>query len=139
MRKNMKRFSLISAVLAAAFVATSAGSAQAAGARAVAGCNATGVYASGTFTNWTNNYTDMRITASDTKSDGHSVAVRFISKNDSGKIKYWPWHSNSNGYNTTRGWNTYASTGSGGLSYVGVQGAVMEGSTVVRYCTDWAS
>lgn len=81
----------------------------------------------------------MHITVSDEKSDGHSVAIRFISKDDNDKVKYWPWHSNSKGYNTFSSWDSYASTGSGGLSFIGVQGAVMEGSTVVRYCTDWAS
>ncbi|MGK9459984.1 hypothetical protein ACSLFT_08130 [Streptomyces sp. G6] len=139
MPTNMKRLSVVSAALAAAFVATSAGSAEAAGVRARAWCHATGVTAAGDFSNWTNNYTKMSLTVQDTLSDGRSVRIRFISKDDNDKIKYWSWHSNANGYNTARTWNTYASTGSGGLSYIGIQAAVMKGSTVVRTCTDWAS
>ncbi|MGW1472326.1 hypothetical protein ACWCQJ_13825 [Streptomyces olivaceus] len=139
MSNNLKRLSVASAALAAALVATSAGSAEAAGAQAQASCNVSGASGVGNFKNWTNNYADMSLTVKDTSSDGNSVAIRLISKDDNDKTKYWSWHSNANGYNKSVTWNTHASTGSGGLSYIGIQAAVIKNSAVVRYCTDWAS
>jgi hypothetical protein len=77
------------------------------------------------------------MTAYDTKEDGHHVAIRFISKEDvDGPIRYWSWHHNNDDGHITV--NTSASTAQGGLSYIGLEAAVFEGSDFIRSCKGWA-
>jgi hypothetical protein len=138
MMRNLKRISVVAVAFGAIFTAISTGSAQALGVDAFAACETTGVYASGTFHNWTNNYTDMELYVLDEGADRHHVGVRFVSKNANGSIRYWTWHEVFAGKGSHITVDTSASTAESGLSLIGVQGAVMEGSDIVRSCIDWA-
>ena len=139
MKKSLKRVTVISVAAAALFAATSTGSAQAIGINARADCTITGGNGAALFQNWTNNYTDISMNTMDTAADRHHTAVRFISKSSvNGSIRYWSWHHNYKGADKILRVSTSASTARGGLSHIGIQVAVMEGSEVLRSCKDWA-
>ncbi len=81
----------------------------------------------------------MSLITYDTKNDRRHVAVRFISKKDyDTKIRYWAWHHNYKGHNEKKVTKTSASTEKSGLSFIGIQAAVMDGSKVVKSCKSWA-
>jgi hypothetical protein len=48
------------------------------------------------------------------------------------------WHSDYDGNGSTLSFTTYASPTADHLDYIGAEVAVIEGSTVVRSCTDYA-
>jgi len=101
-----------------------------------AACRTTGANGSLTFTNPTALYTPINGWVNDNAADGHHVAIRFISNNTS-TTKYWPWHHEYGGHGTSLVITTSATDSSGGLNYLGLQVATMEGSRVVDICTDW--
>ncbi|MCX4725914.1 hypothetical protein [Streptomyces sp. NBC_01306] len=141
MRKKLAAAVSISGALMA--VLAGQGPAMAAegyGSPAYAACTPAGAAGGFTETGWTGAKASVKLElyVSDIRSDGHHVAVRFLSVNSYLKIKYWAWHSNYDGLDHTSRWNTTASD-SEGLYYTGVQVATLEGSKIISYCTDWAN
>ncbi|QEU93087.1 hypothetical protein CP970_21155 [Streptomyces kanamyceticus] len=97
-----------------------------------------GVDGYGHFKNWTHNSAKISFVTYDTLKDKRHVAIRLISKTDyDGKIRYWGWHHNRKGYNKKDVVETTASTGKYGLSYIGIQAAVMDGKKVAKSCKAW--
>ncbi|WP_340560434.1 hypothetical protein [Streptomyces sp. GSL17-111] len=70
----------------------------------------------------------------DTKADGHHPAIRFVTGDYNGNVKYWPWRHNYDGYGNTKHWRTRASY-DGGMFTMTVQVANFEGSRLLNYCT----
>jgi hypothetical protein len=133
----MKRLSTIGIAATAIFAAATVTNANAAAsATYTAACSTTGANGSLTFTNPTALYTPINGWVNDNAADGHHVAIRFIS-NDTNTTKYWPWHHEYNGKGSSLVVTTSATDSSGGLNYLGVQVATMEGSSVLHICTDW--
>ncbi|MFG3205957.1 hypothetical protein [Streptomyces sp. NPDC048192] len=104
-----------------------------------AACSVTGASGSLTFTNWSATHVDISGWVKDTAADGHHVAIRLVSIDEStGWVTEWPWHSDYDGNGSTLSFATYASPTADHLDYIGAEVAVIEGSTVVRSCTDYA-
>ncbi|MFI8350919.1 hypothetical protein [Streptomyces sp. NPDC085596] len=75
----------------------------------------------------------------DTAADGHHVAIRFVSIDEgTGWVTEWPWHSEYDGNGSTTSFTTYASPSGDDLDHIGAQVAVIEGSKIVRVCSDYA-
>ncbi|MEU7584216.1 hypothetical protein AB0B50_42300 [Streptomyces sp. NPDC041068] len=138
MQKTSQRIAAVGATAAAIFIATSTVNAHAIGSGGHAGCAVNGVDGRGFFKNWTHNSAKISLVTYDTQQDHRHVAIRLISKKDyDGKIRYWAWHHNRKGYNKKDVVETSASTGKSGLSYIGIQAAVMDGTRVVKSCKAW--
>ncbi|MFI0091022.1 hypothetical protein [Streptomyces bobili] len=74
----------------------------------------------------------------DTLADGHHARARLITEDVNGVIKYWPWHSDTNGANNGyESHNSYAINDSGIFDW-GIQVGRFEGSTRLNACADWA-
>lgn len=104
-----------------------------------ASCSTTGASGSSK-TQWTGNaYDTQKVTLSvkDTKADGHHVRVRYLTQQQSGTPRYWPWRSNTDGNGTTKVWETTAKSEYGIWGW-GVEIARFEGSTLLNSCVDWA-
>ncbi|MGW0854083.1 hypothetical protein [Streptomyces sp. NPDC002690] len=101
-------------------------------------CSTTGGSGSTVATYTDDPYDEVKVTlrVTDTLADGHHVRVRLITKNVSGVSVNWPWHSNTDGANTTVVWSTTAQSGYG-IYGQGVQVARFEGETLLNYCTRW--
>lgn len=128
----LKRLSVTGVAAVAIFATTTVTNASAA---TSAGCSVTGASGSLTFTNWSSHHVDISGWIKDTAADGHHVAIRFTSVDGyTGWVTEWPWHSNYNGNGTTVSFTTYANSSGDALDYIGAQVAVIEGSTIVRYC-----
>jgi len=138
MATRTKRISVAGIAATAIFTAVTVTNADAAASSTYsAACSTTGVKGALTFTNPTAVYSDISGWVTDNAADGHHVAIRLIS-NDTRNTKYWPWRHEYGGSGTTLIFETYVSDSGGDLNYLGAQVAVMEGSSVVRSCTDWA-
>ncbi|MFD5702096.1 hypothetical protein [Streptomyces lasiicapitis] len=139
MQKKCQRIAAVGATTAAIFIATSTVNAHALGSKGRAECNVNGVDAYGHFSNWQHDKAKMDLVTYDTRKDGYDVAIRFISKVDyDSKIRYWSWHYARKGYNTKTVVKTSASTGKSGLSFIGIQAAIVDGKRIVKSCKDWA-
>ncbi|MBJ7905473.1 hypothetical protein [Streptomyces sp. NPDC004100] len=133
----LKRLSVTGVAAVAIFATATVTNASAASGGAA--CSVTGASGSLTFTNWTAHHVDIKGWVKDTSADGHHVAIRLYSIDDhTGWVTDWPWHANSNGNGTTLSFSTYASPSGDALDYIGAQVAVMEGSKIVRTCSDAA-
>lgn len=101
-------------------------------------CSTTG--ASGySKTAWTGDpYGEQSVTLSvkDTSADGHHVRVRYLTQQQSGTTRHWPWRSNTEGKGTTSTWSTTAYS-TYGIWGFGVEIARFEGSTLLNSCVDW--
>ncbi|WP_330459356.1 hypothetical protein OIB37_22265 [Streptomyces sp. NBC_00820] len=132
MGNMLKRLSVTSVAAAAIFATTTVADASAA---TSAGCSTTGASGSLSFTNWSSHHVDISGWVKDTSADGNSVAIRFISVDDSsGWVTEWPWHSNANGNGTTVSFTTYAAPTVDSLDYIGAEVAVMNSGKIVRTC-----
>ncbi|MEU1270614.1 hypothetical protein [Streptomyces sp. NPDC005799] len=137
MGNTLKRLSVTGIAAVAIFAMTTVTNASAASGGAA--CSVTGATGSLSFTNWSAHHVDISGWVKDTAADGHHVAIRFVSIDDStGWVTEWPWHSEYDGNGATATVNTYASPSGDALDYIGAQVAVIEGSTIVRSCTDYA-
>ncbi|MGI5457181.1 hypothetical protein ACQEWB_29255 [Streptomyces sp. CA-249302] len=137
MRNTLKRLSITSVAAVAIFATTTVTNASAASGGAA--CSVTGASGSLTFTNWTSHYVDISGWVKDTAADGHHVAIRLVSIDDhTGWVTEWPWHSEYDGKGATTSFSTYASPSGDDLDAIGAQVAVIEGSTIVRVCEDYA-
>ncbi|MEU7024967.1 hypothetical protein ABZ990_30680 [Streptomyces sp. NPDC046203] len=102
-------------------------------------CATTGAYGTYSYDNYhgPDATITIRMSVSDTMSDGNSVRVRMTSKDTWGTVKYWQWHSNANGNGTTSNWTTTASDSSG-LFSIGIQVArINTDGTIRNSCTSW--
>ncbi|MET9411431.1 hypothetical protein ABZX90_37665 [Streptomyces sp. NPDC002935] len=115
------------------------GTAQAAGDPQYAGCTTTGASALMRITSITNDGPASKYAVhfeiSDTVADGHHASVRLLTKDGTGTLHRWPWHSNTSGTGTITV-NTTAQDDRG-IFASGVEVARAEGSTVLNSCTDW--
>ncbi|MGC4995727.1 MULTISPECIES: hypothetical protein [unclassified Streptomyces] len=137
MANTLKRLCITGVAAVAIFATTTVTNASAAGGGAA--CSVTGASGSLTFTNWTSHHVNISGWVKDTAADGHHVAIRFVSIDDStGWVTEWPWHSEYDGNGSTTSFTTYASPTGDDLDYIGAQVAVMEGSKIVRVCSDYA-
>lgn len=106
----------------------------------IKGCGTTGAYGDMSWTNyWGPGSTiNLKFSVTDTQSDGYGAAVRFLSKDTWGKVHYWTWRKNTQGYGKTSYWETTASH-ENGLFYIGIQVARINSSTgaVISSCTKW--
>ena len=137
MGNTLKRLSVTSVAAVAIFATTTVTNASAASGGAA--CSVTGASGSLTFTNWTANHVDISGWVKDTAADGHHVAIRLFSVDGgTGWVTDWPWHSEYDGNGSTTSFTTYASPSGDDLDYIGAQVAVIEGSTIVRSCSDYA-
>ncbi|MEU0599622.1 hypothetical protein ABZ484_15445 [Streptomyces sp. NPDC006393] len=137
MNHTLKRLSVTGFAAVAIFASTTVTNASAASGGAA--CSVTGASGSLTFTNWSASHVDISGWVKDTVADGRHVAIRFVSiDGGTGWVTEWPWHSNYNGNGSTISFTTYASPSGDTLDYIGAQVAVMDGSTIVRSCTDYA-
>lgn len=137
MGNTLKRLSVTGIAAAAIFATTTVTDASAAS--GVAACSVSGASGSLKFTNWTSTHVDISGWVKDNAADGHHVAIRLVSIDDStGYVTSWPWHSNYDGNGTTTSFTTFANPSGDHLDYVGAQVAVIEGSTIVRACSDYA-
>lgn len=137
MRNTLKRLSVTGVAALAIFATTTVTNASAASGGAA--CSVTGASGSLTFTNWTPRHVDISGWVKDTAADGHHVAIRLVSIDDStGWVTEWPWHSEYDGNGQTLSFSTYANPTGDDLDYVGAQVAVIEGGTIVRACSDYA-
>ncbi|MFI6355942.1 hypothetical protein ACIBJF_25460 [Streptomyces sp. NPDC050743] len=137
MGNTFKRLSVTGLAAVAIFATTTVTNASAASGGAA--CSVTGASGSLTFTNWTAHHVDISGWVKDTAADGHHVAIRLVSIDSStGWVNEWPWHSEYGGNGATTSFTTYASPPGDALDYIGAQVAVIEGSTIVRSCTDYA-
>ncbi len=137
MAHTLKRLCVTSVAAAAIFATATVTDASAASGGAA--CSVTGATGSLTFTNWTAHHVDISGWVKDTAADGHHVAIRLVSIDDStGWVTEWAWHSEYDGNGATTSFSTYASPSGDALDYIGAQVAVIEGSTIVRSCTDYA-
>ncbi|WP_129307340.1 hypothetical protein [Streptomyces sp. L2] len=137
MGNTLKRLSITGVAAVAIFATTTVTNASAAGGGAA--CSVTGASGSLTFSNWTAHHVNISGWVKDTAADGHHVAIRFVSIDDSaGWVTEWAWHSEYSGKGSTASFTTYASPSGDALDYIGAQVAVMEGSKIVRACTDYA-
>ncbi|MFG3018193.1 hypothetical protein ACGFZQ_06505 [Streptomyces sp. NPDC048254] len=137
MGNTLKRLSVTSVAAVAIFAATTVTNASAASGGAA--CSVTGATGSLTFTNWSAHYVDISGWIKDTAADGHHVAIRLVSIDDStGFVTEWGWHSEYDGNDQKSSFSTYAAPSGDSLDYIGAQVAVIEGSTIVRSCTDYA-
>ncbi|MFJ6084111.1 hypothetical protein ACIQI8_22170 [Streptomyces sp. NPDC092369] len=137
MGNTLKRLSVTGVAAAAIFATTTVTDASAAS--GVAACSVTGASGSLTFSNWTSSYVDISGWVKDNAADGHHVGIRLVSIDDgTGYVTEWPWHSDVDGNGTTISFSTYANPTGDSLDYIGAQVAVIEGSTTVRSCTDYA-
>lgn len=141
MRKNIATAAgVITASLV--FAVSMTGSAQAGESgldSGIMGCGTDGAYGDMSWTNyWGPGSTiNLRLSVTDIQSDGYGVGVRFLSKDTWGKIHYWAWHKNSQGYGKTSYWDTTASH-TNGLFDIGIQIARFNSDgTVKNYCTKW--
>ncbi|MFF1685437.1 MULTISPECIES: hypothetical protein [unclassified Streptomyces] len=79
----------------------------------------------------------VRVGVYDSSADGHHPQARLLTKNNSGEIVYYSWHSDLDGANNGwLAWDTYA-TDSNGISDVGVQVGNYEGDQPLDSCSDW--
>ncbi|WP_143658498.1 hypothetical protein [Streptomyces sp. Tue6028] len=137
MGNTWKRLSVTSVAAVAIFAATTVTNASAASGGAA--CSVTGASGTLAFTNWTSSHVDISGWVKDTAADGHHVAIRLVSIDEgTGWVTEWPWHSEYDGNGSTNSFTTYASPTTEDLDYIGAQVAVIEGSTIVRSCTDYA-
>ncbi|MFF8358434.1 hypothetical protein ACF063_33790 [Streptomyces chartreusis] len=137
MGNTLMRLSVTSVAAVAIFATTTVTNASAAS--GVAACSVTGASGSATFTNWTSDYVDISGWVKDTAADGHHVAIRFRSMDGgTGWVTDWSWRHEYDGNGAVTSFSTYARPTGDDLDYIGVQVAVMEGSTIVRSCTAWA-
>ncbi|MEV5780252.1 hypothetical protein AB0L42_04400 [Streptomyces sp. NPDC052287] len=137
MGNTLKRLS-VTGVAAAAIFATATVT-EASAASGGAACSVTGASGSLAFTNWTARHVNISGWVKDTGADGHHVAIRLVSIDDStGWVTEWPWHSEYDGNGSTASFTTYASPSGDDLDEIGAQVAVFEGSSIVRSCTDYA-
>ncbi|MFI8227574.1 hypothetical protein ACIGDI_01975 [Streptomyces sp. NPDC085900] len=74
---------------------------------------------------------NLRVT--DTRADGHHVAVRLVTRRSDGTDHYWAWHSVYSGANTSDSWDTSA-TDSGGIRLVWQEVGVFEGDSKLGSC-----
>jgi hypothetical protein len=137
MGNTLKRLSVTSVAAVAIFAMTTVTNASAASGGAA--CSVTGASGALTFTNWSAHYVDISGWVKDNAADGHHVAIRLVSIDDStGWVTEWPWHSEYDGNGASTSFSTYAAPSGDALDYVGAQVAVIEGNTIVRSCTDYA-
>ncbi|MET7985517.1 MULTISPECIES: hypothetical protein [unclassified Streptomyces] len=133
----LKRLSVTGVAAVAIFATTTVTNASAAS--GVAACSVTGASGSFTFTNWTAHHVDISGWVKDNAADGHHVAIRLVSiDSGTGWVTEWQWHSEYDGNGSTSSFTTFASPPGDALDSVGVQVAVIEGSTIVRSCFDYA-
>ncbi|MBY8344310.1 hypothetical protein LXH13_17025 [Streptomyces spinosirectus] len=138
MGNTLKRLCVTSFAAAAIFATTTLTDASAAS--GAAACSVTGASGSLTFTNWSSHHVDISGWVKDNAADGHHVAIRLVSIDDTtGWVTEWPWHSEYDGLGATNSFSTYASPSGDRLDYIGAQVAVIEGSKIVRDCTDYAA
>lgn len=91
--------------------------------------------------NWASrtSLTSVHLEAKDTSADGAHPAVRLVTQSPSGTKTTYAWRHNTQGANTTQGWNTSASN-SAGIEVAWVEGAIFDGSTLKYTCkgtTKW--
>jgi hypothetical protein len=80
---------------------------------------------------------DVGLGVADTSADGHHVAVRLMTHDSGGDIRYWSWHHWSEGNDTSNTWYTTAQDSNSGIRDVGVQVGRFEGSTLLNSCKSW--
>ncbi|MFF4605314.1 hypothetical protein ACFY12_21590 [Streptomyces sp. NPDC001339] len=80
---------------------------------------------------------NVSMTTYDTLADGKNPAIRLLTKNVNGKVKYWAWHVGKGGKGSWGSWKTYAKEDTG-IFEVGVQIARFDGGNLVNSCTDWS-
>ncbi|MFJ5271438.1 hypothetical protein [Streptomyces sp. NPDC088358] len=137
MGHTLKRLSVTGVAAVAIFATATVTNASAAS--GAAACSVTGASGSLTFTNWTAHHVDISGWVKDNAADGHHVAIRLVSIDEStGWVTDWPWHSEYDGSGATTSFTTYASPSGDALDHIGAQVAVIEGSTIVRACSDYA-
>ncbi len=78
----------------------------------------------------------MTLSVTDTVANDHHVQIRYLTQQDSGSTRYWPWHSNTSGEGKTVVWNTTAKSDYGIWGF-GVEVAQFEGDTLMNSCVDW--
>ncbi|MER6180773.1 hypothetical protein [Streptomyces sp. NPDC001652] len=71
--------------------------------------------------------------ARDNEADGHHVAVRLVTWQADGEVKYWTWRHYYGGNGGQDYWTTSASD-SQGIKYAAVQGGLFEGDSLLQSC-----
>lgn len=102
-------------------------------------CSTSG--ASGSFAfQWSGKYRlqPLQFVVSDTKADGHHVAIRLVTHKADGSVHVWGWRHNYGGSGNTQTWETYAYD-SAGIKRAGIDVAVMEGNDQLNMCGTWVS
>ncbi|MGW1746339.1 hypothetical protein ACWCRD_12110 [Streptomyces sp. NPDC002092] len=68
--------------------------------------------------------------------DGHHVSIRVVAYYADGSKGYYPWHSNYDGYGTSKEFDTSATAGGvSGIWDLGIEVARFEGSHLMNYCS----
>ncbi|MFE1952220.1 hypothetical protein ACFW9D_17370 [Streptomyces sp. NPDC059524] len=107
----------------------------AASSMATGNCSYSAVYGAYTgFYTGQNTVNPLRLRVLDTKADGHGVAIRLVTRTNSGADKAWSWHHYKGGNGGEQSWDTSA-TDSAGISSMGIQAAVFEGDDLLSLCT----
>ncbi|MFD8684529.1 hypothetical protein [Streptomyces sp. NPDC059570] len=81
----------------------------------------------------------VHIEITDTLADGHNARVRYLTKTGTGTIRYWSWHANNVGANTTVTVDTTAQDSAHGIFNAGIQVARAVGSDVSNSTTCWVA
>jgi hypothetical protein len=81
-----------------------------------------------------NSLTDVYLTVTDKRADGHHVRIRLVTRRSDGTNHYWAWHAVHSGAGTFDSWVTTA-TDSGGIRLIWHEVAVFEGDSKLGSCT----
>ncbi|MFB7460125.1 hypothetical protein [Streptomyces sp. NPDC056188] len=135
-----KRFVMTAGILGSVLLVSLATATPASAQTLLARCDTTGASGSLTVPNFygPTESIALSMTSYDTLADGHHSRIRLLTKNHQGTIKYWQWHVNNDGANSSKTWNTTA-TESSGIFSVGIQVARGVGDTVSNSCTQWST
>ncbi|MET7507041.1 hypothetical protein [Streptomyces albidoflavus] len=137
---KMKKSAKISLLTGGALLFSSLAVGPASAATAYGSCATSPLSSSGSvnIANWpySGKVTGINLRLYDEKPDGHHVRIRLAERWTTGKMVYYAWRKNMDGYGTYKSWDTYMNpTGANNkISGIVLQVATFEGETQLQFC-----